>query len=147
MKRVLRQILGTLAILLPVLALIYAIWQPVLPGVYIVRRMAAAIDPQALKPERTTVVCFHLSGKGGGVYSLVAGPEKVETLKGMTDQADLILFMEAADFNHLMFTLARGKGDEYTFQSLIISKVLRFAGDLTVFRDLFDKTESKGGTP
>jgi hypothetical protein len=134
---------GFLALLL-IVTLVYTVWQPVLPSAWIVKKMADSIDRQALKGQRPVVVRFDLSGTGGGVYNILAGPDKVEMIRGQTDQADLMVFMEATDFNHLMISLARGQGDEYTFQSLIISKFLRFAGDMTILKNLFNKTENKG---
>jgi len=134
-------------VLLLILILIYVVWQPVLPSAWIVKKMADSIDRTALQGQRPVAVRFVLSGKGGGAYNILAGPDRVEMIRGETDQADLIVFMEATDFNKLMISLARGQGDEYTFQSLIISKVLRFAGDMTVLNNLFNKTEKKGGNP
>jgi hypothetical protein len=147
MKRLLGKCLSWFLVLLLILILVHAVWQPVLPSAWIVKKMAGAIDRTAMQGQRPVVVQFNLSGSGGGVYSILAGPDKVEMIQGRTNQADLIVFMEATDFNNLMVSLARGQGDEYTFQSLIISKVLRFAGDMTVLKNLFNKTESKGGNP
>ena len=117
--------------------LVYVIVQPVFPSGFIIQKMADAIDPQNLPAEQTLVMRFELSGKGGGAYSIVAGRNGVEMVKGPMDRADLILFMEAGDFNQLMLSLATGRADEYTFKKLIISKVLRFAGDMTVFETVF----------
>jgi len=123
--------------------LVYAIVQPVFPSGFIIKKMADAIDPRNLPAEPTLVMRFELSGKGGGAYSIVAGRKGVETIEGPLDRADLILFMEAGDFNRLMFSMATGRADEYTFKKLAISKVLRFAGDMTVFETVF-KAAKKG---
>ncbi len=47
---------------------------------------------------------------------------------------DLVLFMEARDFNSLMMDLARGKADAFTFRRLTVSKIMRFGGDVEVFQ-------------
>jgi len=123
-----------LALLLLGGVLIYEIWQPVLPSRWVIEGMAKAIVPPALPEGEERVVRFHLSGKGGGVYNLVIGKGGVRVVEGAsTDRLDLILLMEAADFNDLMISLARGKADEFTFRRMVISKIMRFAGDL---RDL-----------
>ena len=90
------------------------------------------------------VVQFDLGGKGGDVYNLVARKGGVEVIEGETDQVDLILFMEAKDFNDMVFSLARGKADESMFMRLTIAKVMRFAGDMGVLELLFKNEETKG---
>ena len=132
------RILGAGALLL-VLALV--IWQPVFPSAWIIQKMADSIDPAKIALHLPTVVRFSLGGKGGGTYNIVVQKDSVKMVRGDTDEVDLILFMEAKDFNNLMFSLASGKADEYTFRSLVISKFLRFAGDMSVFEKLF---ENKG---
>ncbi len=129
------RILGASALLV-VLALV--IWQPVFPSVLIIQKMADSIDPGKVPLELPTVVRFDLSGKGGGTYNIVVDTDGAKTVKGDTDDVALILFMEAKDFNNLMFALAGGRADEYTFRSLIISKFLRFAGDMSIFGKLFE---------
>lgn len=124
--------------------LLLAIWQPVLPSILIVDGMAKAIDPRTVPLEPPTVVRFELSGKGGGIYTVVAEKDSVKIVRDRTDNTDLILYMKARDFNDLMFALADGKADEYTVRSLIISKALRYAGDMSVFSKLFQK---KGDDP
>ena len=44
----------------------------------------------------------------------------------------------------MLISLARNQGDEHTFQMLIISKALRFAGDMTVLNSLSKRPENKG---
>ena len=119
--------------------LLLAIWQPVFPSILIVDGMAKAIDPRRVSLPPPTVVRFELSGKGGGVYTIVVEKGSVQIVRDRTDNVDLILYMEARDFNDLMFALADGKADEYTVRSLIISKALRYAGDMSVFSKLFEK--------
>ena len=65
-------------------------------------------------------------------------------VRDRTDNVDLILYMKARDFNDLMFALGDDKADEYTVRSLIISKFLRYAGDMSVFSKIFEK---KGDEP
>lgn len=117
--------------------LFVVVWDPVFPSEWIIRKMARSIDPQSLSPEQPVVVRFELSGKGGGVYNIVAKSGRVEVVRGATDTVDLILSMKAEEFNRLLFSLARGKADEYTFRSLVISKALTFAGDLSLLGKLF----------
>ena len=130
---------GTLLIFL-----LLAIWQPVFPSILIVDGMAKEIDPRSVPLPLPAVVRFELSGKGGGVYTIVVEKGGVRIVRDRTDNVDLILYMEARDFNDLMFALADGKADEYTVRSLIISKALRYAGDMSVFSKLFEK---KGDEP
>ena len=130
---------GTLLIFL-----LMAIWQPVFPSILIVDGMAKAIDPRSVPLEPPTVVRFELSGKGGGIYTIVIEKDSVEIVRDRTPNVDLILYMEAKNFNDMMFALADGRADEYTVRSLIISKALRYAGDMSVFSKLFEK---KGDDP
>lgn len=132
------------------LTLIYVIWQPVLPSRFIVQKMAESLKPPDLPQGEKRVLRFDLSGKGGGVYNLVFRSDRVEVVEGDTDQLDVVLFMEATDFNHLMISFARGKADEYTIRRLIISKVMRFAGDMRVFQLLSQNEElddEEGASP
>jgi len=140
----LRKTLGALLAVTLVGMLIGVIWQPVFPSGWIVKKMADRIDPETLDMERPVVVRFDLSGKGGGVYNMVVQQDRVDTVKGEAESAHLILYMEARDFNSLMFALATGRADEYTVQSMIISKVLRFAGDMGILEKLFEKNGEKG---
>jgi len=126
------------------LTLIYVIWQPVLPSGLIIHKMAESLKPPDLPQGEQRVLRFDLSGKGGGVYNLVFQRDGVEVVEGDTDQVDLIIFMEATDFNDLMISLARGKADEFTFRRLIISKVMRFAGDMGVFELMAPSEEADG---
>ena len=119
--------------------LLLAIWQPVFPSILIVDGMAKAIDPQSVPLTLPAVVRFELSGKGGGVYTIVVEKGRVQLVRDRTDNVDLVLYMEARDFNDLMFALGDGTADEYTVRSLIISKALRYAGDMRVFSRLFEK--------
>lgn len=147
MKAWLRKLPGILLALVLSGFLIWVVWQPIIPSVWIIKKMADSIDPSHVHRDLPVLVRFDLSGKGGGVYNIVVHEDRVETVEGNSERADLILFMNAADFNALMFSLARGTADEYTFQSLIISKGLRFAGDIRVFEELFEKKDRKGDNP
>jgi len=136
-KTFLLRSLGTIGAALLVGVLVLVIWQPVFPSWYIIKKMASSIDPVNASLDPPRIVRFELSGKGGGTYSIVAGKGTVTTVKGETDRVDLIIYMEAREFNHLMFSLARGRAAEAAFRSAILSKVMRFAGDMTVFEKLF----------
>jgi hypothetical protein len=52
--------------------------------------------------------------------------------------------MEATDFNDLMISVARGKADEFTFRRLVISKIMRFSGDMGVFELMAQSEEADG---
>ena len=144
MKKVLVTLLKGIGLFLLALTLVYTIWQPVLPSRYLIQGMAGQIDPGNLPDDQPRVVRFDLSGKGGGIYNLVVRKDGVEVVEGETDRVDLVLFMEAKDFNDLILSLARGKADESTFMRLTISKVMRFAGDMGVFELLFKDEEATG---
>jgi hypothetical protein len=75
----------------------------------------------------------------------VADKNRAEMITGRTAQADLIIYMEAKDFNDLMLSMATGKADESTFRRLVVSKFIRFAGDMTVFELLF-KDQKRGSS-
>jgi hypothetical protein len=121
-----------------VMALVCVIWQPVLPSGWIIERMADSIDADAVPKGARWVVRFELSGKGGGNYNLVVQKGGVDVTRGEPDRVDLILYMEAAEFNELMLSLARGKADENTFRRLIIAKFLRFAGNMQILDWIFN---------
>lgn len=123
------------------ITLVYVIWQPVLPSGLIIQGMTRAIDPQKLALERPMLVRFELSGKGGGIYNLVVDKDSVEVVKGdmvdsEIDWADLILYMDAKDFNNLMIAMATGKADESAIIKQVIGKFLRVAGDIMTFKTL-----------
>jgi len=144
MKTVVFTLLKVIGLSLLGLTLAYAIWQPVLPSRFLIQGMADRVDPRNLPDDEQRVVRFDLSGKGGGIYNLVVRKDGVEVVEGETDQADLVLFMEAKDFNDLIFSLARGKADESTFIRLVISKVMRLAGEMGVLELLFKNKEASG---
>ncbi len=121
-----------------VLALV--IWQPVFPSGWIIQGMADQIDPRNLSLEQPAVLRFELAGQGGGIYNLMLSREKVEVTEGDTNQADLILAMKATDFNTLIFQMARGKADESMFKKLLLSNMLRMAGDMSVL-ELLNPTD------
>lgn len=121
-------------------ALIYVVWQPVLPSRWIVQRMAKAAQLPDLALGEDRVIRFDLSGKGGGVYNLVLQKEGVYVVEGKsTDRVDLVIYMEARDFSSLMISLARGNVDDLAFRRLVIAKIMRFGGDMEVFRLLSPK--------
>jgi len=124
------------------IVLVLVIWQPVLPCKIIIKQMAGMIDPGNLTWEEPRVIRFDLSGRGGGLYNIVADKTKVEMVEGDLDQADLIIFMSATDFNDLMLLMARGKADESIFMGLTISNVLQIAGDINLMGQLFTLPES-----
>ena len=144
MKRVVSWLLKIMGLSILGLTLIYVIWQPVLPSGFIIQKMAESLKPPDLPQGEQRVLRFDLSGKGGGVYNLVFRRDGVEVVEGDTDQVDLILFMEAKDFNDLMISVARGKADEFTFRRLVISKIMRFAGDMGVFALLSQDGQPEG---
>jgi hypothetical protein len=145
MKKVLLALLKGTGLLVLLLTLVYTIWQPVLPSSFLIQGMAGRVSGGNLAEGEEKVVRFNLSGKGGGVYNLVARKDGAEVIEGTeVDKVDLVLFMEATDFNNMVFSLARGKGDETMFMRMVIAKVMRFAGDMSVFELLFE-TEEAGG--
>jgi hypothetical protein len=144
MKTVLITLLKVIGLFLLGLTLVYTIWQPVFPSRFLIQGMARKIDPGNIPEGEQRVVRFDLSGKGGGIYNLVVRKDGVEVVEGETDQVDLVLYMEAKDFNNMVFSLARGKADESMFIRLTIAKVMRFAGDMGVFELLFKNEEVNG---
>jgi hypothetical protein len=144
MKRVVFWMLKVMGLSLLGLTLIYVIWQPVLPSGFIIQKMAESLKPPDLPQGEQKVLRFDLSGKGGGVYNLVFRRDGVEVVEGDTEQVDLIIFMEATDFNDLMISVARGKADEFTFRRLVISKIMRFSGDMGVFELMAQSEEADG---
>lgn len=144
MKTVLLAFLKVIGLCLLGLMLVYTSWQPVFPSRFLVEGMAGRIDPGNLPEGEQIVVRYDLAGKGGGIYNLVVRKDGVEVVEGETDQLDLVLYMEAKDFNDMIFSLARGKANEAMFMRLTIGKVMRFAGDMGVFELLFKNEETDG---
>ena len=128
----------TVIALLVVLVLI--IWQPIFPSAWVIQGLAQQIDPNNLALEKQAVLRFELAGRGGGNYNLTLSEDEVKVTEGTTSQADLIIAMKATDFNQLMFQMAQGKADEFTFSKLAISNTLRIAGDMSVLQ-LLDPTD------
>ncbi len=143
MKSLMSKLLYVLAAVILAAILIIVIWQPVLPSSFIIQKMVDSIDCRNLTLEEPMVIRFELSGKGGGDYNIVASSGKAELTEGNTERADLILYMEASDFNDLMFSFAKGEADEFTFIKFIISNKLKFAGDRSALEILLS---SKGGS-
>ena len=144
MKTLLLTILKVTGLALLVLALVYTLWEPVLPSRVLIQGMAKRIDPKGVPEGEQRVVRFALAGKGGGTYNFVVRNDGVDVVEGETDQVDLILFMKARNFNDLIFSLASGEANANTFLRLMISKVMRTAGDMDVLKLIFQKPDANG---
>ncbi len=144
MKTVVFTLLKMTGLALLGLALVYTLWEPVFPSRFLIQGMAKRIDPQHVPEGVQKVVRFELTGKGGGVYNFVVRKDGVEVVEGETDQVDLVLFIEARKFNDLIFSFARGEASSNTFLRLMISKVMRTAGDMEVLGLIFKKTGANG---
>ena len=142
MKSLILKILKFMGLAILGIVLILVIWQPVLPSGIIIKQMAGMIEPGNITWDQPKVVRFELSGRGGGIFNIVADNTNVEMVEGDLDQADLILFMAATDFNDLMLLMARGKVDESVFMGLTISNVLQIAGDINLMEQLFAPPET-----
>jgi len=142
MKQKLLATLRILGVALLVAVLVYVVWQPVFPSGLIIRKMAEYIDPDDLSREGPRVVRFDLSGKGGGRFDIVVGADGVRVEEDRDGPVDLILFMEARDFNALMLAFARGKADESEFVRQVLSKKMRFAGNIQLMESLFKGPET-----
>ena len=126
------KVINTIVVLALGAVLALVIWQPVFPSGWIIQGMAEQLDPKNLSLKQPAVLRFELAGQGGGIYNLMLSREKVEVSEGNTNQVDLIIAMKATDFNNLVFQMAQGKADEFMFQKLVISNMLRMAGDMSV---------------
>ena len=126
------KVINTIVVIALGAVLALVIWQPVFPSGWIIQGMAEQLDPKNLSLEQPAVLRFELAGQGGGIYNLMLSREKVEVSEGNTNQVDLIIAMKATDFNNLIFQMAQGKADEFMFQKLVISNMLRIAGDMSV---------------
>lgn len=126
------KVINTIVVLALGAVLALVIWQPVFPSGWIIQGMAEQLDPRNLSLKQPAVLRFELAGQGGGIYNLMLSREKVEVSEGNTNQVDLIIAMKATDFNNLVFQMAQGKADEFMFQKLVISNMLRMAGDMSV---------------
>jgi len=136
------KIISTLVVTILGTVLALVIWQPVFPSGWIIQGLAKQIDPRNLSLDKPAVLRFELAGKGGGVYNLMLSREKVEVTEGDTHQVDLIIATNATDFNQLVFQMAQGKADEFAVTKLVISNVLKIAGDMSVLESL--KPTAKG---
>ena len=126
------KVINTIVVIALGAVLALVIWQPVFPSGWIIQGMAEQLDPKNLSLKQPAVLRFELAGQGGGIYNLMLSREKVEVSEGNTNQVDLIIAMKATDFNNLVFQMAQGKADEFMFQKLVISNMLRMAGDMSV---------------
>jgi len=136
------KIISTLVVTILGTVLALVIWQPVFPSGWIIQGLAKQIDPRNLSLDKPAVLRFELAGKGGGFYNLMLSREKVEVTEGDTHQVDLIIATNATDFNQLVFQMAQGKADEFAVTKLVISNVLKIAGDMSVLESL--KPTAKG---
>jgi len=136
------KIISTLVVTILGTVLALVIWQPVFPSGWIIQGLAKQIDPRNLSLDKPAVLRFELAGKGGGFYNLMLSREKVEVTEGDTHQVDLIIATNATDFNRLVFQMAQGKADEFAVTKLVISNVLKIAGDMSVLESL--KPTAKG---
>ncbi len=136
------KIISTLVVTILGTVLALVIWQPVFPSGWIIQGLAKQIDPRNLSLDKPAVLRFELAGKGGGFYNLILSREKVEMTEGDTHQVDLIIATKATDFNQLVFQMAQGKADEFAVTKLVISNVLKIAGDMSVLESL--KPTAKG---
>jgi hypothetical protein len=130
------KIMSTLVVTILGIVLALVIWQPVFPSGWIIQGLAKQIDPRNLSLDKPAVLRFELAGKGGGFYNLMLSREKVEVTEGDTHQVDLIIATNATDFNKLVFQMAQGKADEFAVTKLVISNVLKIAGDMSVLQSL-----------
>jgi len=130
------KIISTLVVTILGIVLALVIWQPVFPSGWIIQGLAKQIDPRNLSLDKPAVLRFELAGKGGGIYNLMLSREKVEVTEGDTHQVDLIIATNATDFNKLVFQMAQGKADEFAVTKLVISNVLKIAGDMSVLESL-----------
>mgnify|MGYP001576149753 CR=1 FL=1 len=133
-------VINTIVVIALGAVLLLVVWQPVFPSGWIIQGMADQLDPESLSLEQPTVLRFELAGRGGGNYNLFLSSEKVEVTEGDTSQADLILAMLATDFNKLVFQMAQGKADEFTFSKLVVSNKLRYAGNMNAL-ELLNPTD------
>ena len=139
------QAIYTLMVFLLWVVLILVVWQPVLPSGWIIQGMATQIDPRSLSLDEPAVLRFELAGRGGGIYNLKLSSEVVEVTEGSTRQADLIIATRAADFNRLVFQLAQGTADEFTIAKLVVSNVLKVAGDMSILEGLNPTGKGRAG--
>jgi len=121
------------------IVLILVVWQPVFPSGILIQQMADMIEPETVSLALPVVVRFELSGKGGGRHNIIVEKDAARTHGGETDRVDLILYMDARAFNDLLFSFALGKADDAMFLSLGMSDILRFSGDIEIFKKLFEK--------
>ena len=123
--------LNIVGLLIVILLLILVIWQPVLPSKWLVSGMAYKAKETCSALEEPVTVRFELSGRGGGIYNIVADKNDARFVEGEdTERLDAIMYMTASDFNSLIFQMATGKADEYTVQGLVVANFLDIAGDM-----------------
>ena len=136
---------SSIIIIILCIFLLLVIWQPVIPSVYIIDGMADVIDVKNLTLEKPVIVRFELSGKGGGDYNIVVDKKKnkAEVVEGEMKNVDLVMAMSSKEFNDYMISMARGKADEYLSRSLVISKKLKIAGDITLLSKIFTSKGEK----
>lgn len=137
-----KALLNIAGILIGGLLLILVIWQPVFPSKFLVYGMASKIKETCSSLEAPVTVRFELSGRGGGIFNIVADKNDARVVEGEdTERLDAIMYMTASDFNSLMFQLATGKADEYTIQGLVVANFLDIAGDMTALAKLMGQEQ------
>ena len=124
-------LLNIAGILILGLMLIMVVWQPVFPSKWLVYGMAYKAKETCSSLEEPVTVRFELSGRGGGIFNIVADQNDARFVEGEdTERVDAIMYMAASDFNSLIFQMASGKADEYTVQGLVVANFLDIAGDM-----------------
>jgi len=125
-----KKILKIIGWLILGITLLIVIVNPVLPSKHLIQGMAGQADKTKASLEEPVTVRFDLSGRGGGVYNIVATKDKVEVIEGAIDHVDSIIYMKATDFNNLIFQMATGQADEFTIKGLVMGNFMDIAGDM-----------------
>ena len=108
-----KKLLNVCVVLIMGLLLILVIWQPVLPSKWFIYGMAQKAKETCGQLKEPVTIRFDLSGKGGGIYNIVADKNDVQMVEGTnTERLDMIMFMKATDFNSMMLQMATGKADD-----------------------------------
>ncbi len=136
-KPLMYRIFNITGILVLGIIMVLSIWQPVIPSSLLLKQMVKSVDIQKIALVQPAVIRFELSGKGGGIYNIVADNKEAKIVKGETDRIDLIIYMKAVEFNNLIFAVASGKADKSLFLRMTLSNILRFSGDIEILEKLF----------
>ena len=136
-------LLNIAGIMIVGLLLVLVIWQPVFPSKFLIYGMAYKVKETCSSLEAPVTVRFELSGRGGGIFNIVADKNDARVVEGEdTERLDMIMYMTASDFNSLMFEMATGKADEFTVQGLVVANFLDIAGDMTALAKLMGQEPS-----